>query len=147
MKKNSKEKVLRKTNEENKIEKNEEPKVFKIAAKDRREFIKDFAKGAVSIAGLVALTKLISSCEDTMDIEIQKNPSDNTCSCHVVCTCDKHDKSHDSQRNDTYESEYNGTNVCTCDQVCTCNSVCTCNTVCTCDTEGGSYSYVYYYYA
>jgi hypothetical protein len=146
MKRKHKEKVLRKLDEVNKIEKSEEPKVFKIAAKDRREFIKDFARGAASIAGLVALTKLLASCEDNMDIEIQKNPSDNTCSCHVVCTCDKHDKSHNKESSDTYDSEYNNS-VCTCDQVCTCNSVCTCNTVCTCDTEGGSYSYTYYYYA
>jgi len=118
-----------------KTDNSDEPKVFKIATTNRREFLQTFAKGAIGIAGLVTLTKLLESCEDTMDIEALKNQADNTCSCHVVCTCDKHDNTHDSE----YTSQYDSNKVCTCNQVCTCNSVCTC------DTESSSYTYVYYY--
>lgn len=48
-----------------KIENTEEPKLFKIATTNRREFLQTFAKGAIGNAGLVTLTKLIESCEDT----------------------------------------------------------------------------------
>jgi hypothetical protein len=114
-------------------ENSEEPQVFKILVKDRRDFIKKLTGGAAGIAGIAALSQLLSGCVDTMDIKVQK--AGDKCTCHVVCSCDK-DKGDKSSQ---YDAQYNGT-------TCTCNTVCTCDTVCSCDSDsggGGGSSYWY----
>lgn len=109
------------------------PKVFGIfkrgkSSNDRRDFLKNLT-GA---AGLAAVGKTLTQCED-VEYEIRKSGSN--CSCHVVCSCDAEEDSEKSTNESKRTSEYSGT-VCTCDSVCTCNSVCTCDSVSTCSCDG-----------
>jgi len=146
MKKNKKKKSIGEdvndsTNPLNQVQDKEapdEPVVFRIATKNRRDFIKQAAKGTVVITGFAVLNELLDSCKDKIEIEIQGDK--NNCNCHVVCTCDGEGDSH----NVSQGSQWNG-------GVCTCDTVCICNSVCTCDSQGGgggggSYYYTYTYW-
>jgi|WetSurSiteA1Bulk_404760.scaffolds.fasta_scaffold01130_7 hypothetical protein len=109
----------------------EEPVVYKIRIKNRRDALKKIAEGAVGIAGIASLSKLLSGCKDTMTFDVEEGTE--TCSCHVVCTCDKVKDT----ESDVYDASYYSGR-------CTCNTVCTCNSVCTCDSEGGGGGGGYY---
>jgi hypothetical protein len=116
-----------------------DPQVFKVARlnqqtkKNRRQFIKDSTRKAAGITGLVALGKILSSCEDTSEIEIEGKKK--KCTCHVVCTCDEVGIDGESLKSREFDSDFDG-NSCTCNSVCTCNTVCLCDMVCSCDSEG-----------
>lgn len=129
---------------ENEKQKEEQPEVYKIVVRNRRDFIKNTAEGLTGIAGILGLSKILSSCKDTMDIEIRSK--EDVCRCHVVCTCDKNKKDDESSEMDSQWSN----------EVCTCNLVCTCDTVYDYDKSdsggsssggggGGTYYYTYWY--
>jgi hypothetical protein len=119
----------------------EAPRIFKmvkrsrVRPKSRRTFIQRLA-GA---AGVAAAGKMLTGCGSSYSVDTK----DDTCTCHVVCSCDTEGPNASKNAN-TYSSTWEGT-VCTCDTVCTCNSVCTCNTVCTCDSQGGGGTTSYWY--
>jgi hypothetical protein len=120
-------------NKKNNVE-NEKPVVFSFVSKERRNFLKNTAKGVTGIAGFMLLDSILSDCEDTSKMEVRSNAGN--CTCHVVCTCDKVKKSKESsQKDQVWEND-----------VCTCNLVCTCNTVCTCNSEGGGGGSTSYWY-
>jgi hypothetical protein len=102
----------------------EAPAVFKMVKRSpvkpssRRKFIRKVA-GA---AGVAAVGKLVTGCKSSV-YGVEAN--EDTCTCHVVCSCDAEGK--DASRYDNVYTE----------GVCTCNTVCTCHTVCTCNSEGG----------